>query len=265
MFPLLAPRMFLGLYSWLLSFVFNSAEYSAINSIANKKDCRMCEDIKRRYPEYEIFVETVNTSVQYSCSNFRQMDVSSYTCNLCYTKVEFVCEFDHHLRSHTKYGNKVAIVGFIAKIDEAPRRGHIKKENFLKLEKEFMKIEGVVSVLTVLWKEHLLEYFDQSCLEDIVLGAALLISPGIDINAQLSKICLDRTLLRRLKVLVVRPHFIPDNNGWDGYDYRRQRFHKLLCWEEPTIHMCFKPKPRMYARNRALLTSRCSLTYPDDR
>ena len=106
----------------------------------------MFEDIKSRYPEYEMFTETVNTSVQYSC---RKMDLLFYKCNLCSTKVEFVCEFDHHMRSHTKYGNKVAIVGFIAKIGELPRRGHIKEENFAKLKTEFMKIEGVVSVLTV--------------------------------------------------------------------------------------------------------------------
>ena len=241
------------------------ADYGAINCIINKKECRMCEDIKRRYPEYELFSETVNKNVLYQCWDYRKMDVQIYLCNLCNTKVNFVCEFDHHMRSHTKYGNKVAIVGFIAKIDEPPGRGHIKQENYAKIEKEFMKIYGVVSVLTILWKEHLKQYFHQDSLQDIKLGAALLISPGIDIDAQILKICINRNLIRRLKVLVVRPHFVPDNPGWDEFDNDRQKFHKLMCWAELRIPCQPEPEPRTRARNRALLTTRCSLTFPDDR
>ena len=241
------------------------ADYAERNCITNKRNCRMCDDILKRYPEYELFSETVNTSELYRRCYFKQMDVLFYRCNLCNTRVNFVCEFDHHMRSHTKYGHKVAIVGFIARIEEAIKRDHVKEEHFVKLEKEFMKLEGVASVLTVLWKEKLKQYFDQGCLEDITLGAALLIHPGVNLQTQISKQCLDRNLIRRLKVLVVRPHFIPDNDGLGAYDYKRQKFHDMLCWQEPTIHMCFEPKPRMYDRNMALLTSRCSLSYPDDR
>ena len=61
----------------------------------------------------------------------------------------------------------MAVVGFIAKMNEELKLGHIEKENFAILEKEFMKIDGVKSVLTIFWKHHMREHFDQDCLEDI--------------------------------------------------------------------------------------------------
>ena len=232
------------------------ADYSSVNSIDNKKDCRICEDAKSRYPEYELFSETLKTDL----NTYREREVLFYICSFCYTRFNFVCEFDQHMRSHTKYVQQVAIVGFIAKINERVKRGHVKEETFSLLEKEFMKVEGVFAVLTILWKNHMEEYFEKDCLKDIDLGAALLIQPGIDIK---DKISVEWNLIRRVKVLVVKPHWSPDE-AYAEVDHKIKRFHKLMCWVKPRRDLYDYPT-ELIDRNRALLTARCSLMYPADR
>ena len=118
------------------------------NSRQNQKECRICEDIGKDYPEYEFFAGTETKKVGFTQS----INVKYYKCNLCYTKKSFVCEFDQHMRSHTKYGRNVAIVGFTGNVNEPHEDHHIEEENYVIFENEFMKIEGVVAVLAIVWK-----------------------------------------------------------------------------------------------------------------
>ena len=237
------------------------ADYTAVNSqfpAVNQKDCRMCEDIIKDYPEYELFAETETKKVGYTQS----VNVKYFKCNLCSTKRYFVCEFDHHLRSHTKYGRNIAIVGFTGNIQEYIQRHHIEEKNYATFENEFMKIEGVVAVLAIVWKNHLQDlryttYYDEERLKDINLVAALLIEPEIDINPELSVINANVKLFDNVKVLEIKNHVMPDSHDL--------KFENIFRWIDPQIPCEFVPKPTLRDRNTALLTTRCSLSYPFDR
>ena len=65
----------------------------------------------------------------------------------------------------------------------------------------------------------------------------------------------------------MKPHHRPDNcELFCQEEYKRERFEKLFLWREPSRKFC-EPLPcsKLYNRNKALLTTRCSLTYPSDR
>ena len=239
------------------------------DSLLNKKECRMCCDIKSRYPEYELFRETIVESVRIYGLEYKRMEVQNYKCNLCRTKKKFLCEFDHHMRSHTRYGHQVAIVGFMSSIDENIKRNHIQENHFAIIEREMMQVEGVVAILAVFYKQRMKMYFDEDSLEDITLGAALLINPYVDLKVEFSRLSFDKFFIDNLRVIVVRHHFTPDNDGCDSEDYRRERFKELFSWREPDrfpFDPTFsRPETKMYDRNRALLNTRCSLNYPHDR
>ena len=210
------------------------ANYAARNSFENKRDCRMCDETKTNHPEYESFKELVKTMETDLHGNSRKMDVMFYICSLCKTRQKFVCEFKHHMKSHTEAGNHIAIVGFNSNLNERVKRGHLKEETYAKLEKEFMKLNEVIAVLTIVWKEHMTTYFDENSFQDVRFGAALLLRPGIDIATHLSKISFDADLIENLKVVVVRPHTNLDkalSSSPDDHD--RKKFHKLICWNKP--------------------------------
>ena len=85
--------------------------FQALDHQKNKKDCRICEVIKKNYPEYEIFSHLVKTSeLREDMWIFEKQEVFIYTCNLCDSNFRYVCEFDLHMRSHTKHGKNVAII-----------------------------------------------------------------------------------------------------------------------------------------------------------
>ena len=87
-------------------------EYQAMNHSKNKQDCKICTIIKNEYPEYEILgeLETHSRATENGW-RYEQQDIFLYTCNLCDSKFEQVCEFDLHMRNHTKNGKNVAVIG----------------------------------------------------------------------------------------------------------------------------------------------------------
>ena len=88
--------------------------FSALNFVTNRRDCKLCTQLKHDYPEYEIFVESENESMMREDGwGYERMKISKYTCNLCGSKFSFVCEFDSHIRSHTKYGKNIAVLGLV--------------------------------------------------------------------------------------------------------------------------------------------------------
>ena len=101
-------------------FKFSNQIFSIVFQI--KKNAKCAQTSRQDIYEYELFAETLGTSVW---NNYNKVNLLFYVCNLCSTKVNFICEFDNHLRSHTKFGHQVAVVGFIANIlEEAPRKAH---------------------------------------------------------------------------------------------------------------------------------------------
>ena len=86
-------------------------------------------------------------------SSFRKVDVFVYTCNLCCNKFDFVCEFDLHMISHTKWGKSVAVIALGTSFNqEHLGNDRVIEENFLILQKELMKAEGISAVLAIFRK-----------------------------------------------------------------------------------------------------------------
>ena len=79
-----------------------------------------------------------------------------YNCNLCDSKFNHLCEFDLHMRSHTKYGKNVVIFGLVSH----PREEIISfrcvgDELFESIETGIMKVSGISAVLAVFGTERL--------------------------------------------------------------------------------------------------------------
>ena len=187
-----------------------------------------------------------------------------YKCNLCQTEKYFVCEFDHHMRNHTKYGNLVAIVDFKSIVQEVRKTGHLNCENSTMIEQEFLKIDQVIAVLAIVWNEHLKdkEYFTATDLEDVDVGAILLVNSDPNNFKNILPELNDTDIIQDPKLLVMKPHHIPDNCEWFcNEEYKRNMFESLFLWTEPFSQFC-KPLPcsKLYDRNKALLTTTCSLT-----
>ena len=260
-FPLEFIPGFCPLYS------ISPSDHAAVNCIINKKDCRMCTVIKMNYPEYDLFCDTETESILCSFIDFQRLEVQKYKCNLCSTKMNFVCEFDHHMRNHSKYGNQIAIIGFKSTIHEKLKRGHLEIKNAALIENEFMKVGGVVAVLAIFWKDHMQDFFKGHSLADIDIGVALIVNHREVISTEFLSVSFNKELIENLKVFVVKPHHIPDSRSlFDSEEYRRKSFEELFRWSEPSVQFCkLIPKTKLYERNTALLTTRCSLTYPNDK
>ena len=84
-----------------------------------------------------------------------KVDSFGYSCNLCGNEFKFVCEFDLHMRSHTKWGKRIAIIAIGTPFDQALDNGRVTEKNFLVLEKELMKAEGISAVIAIFKKKRL--------------------------------------------------------------------------------------------------------------
>ena len=178
------------------------------------KDCRICEDVKTKYPEYEIFTETRKPILLFpGYPTQTPITPRYYKCNLCKTEKDFVCQFDQHLRSHTKYGQLVAIVGMKVDIQDTDF-GHVNVENFDLIENEIMKATGISAVLTIFARTQL-EFCGtlkkDEKYDSINLGAALLFQPGTDVERALNMMYKKQRktrLIENFEIFCVKNHFL---------------------------------------------------------
>ena len=224
------------------------------NARINQKDCRICKDTKNKYPEYELFLGTEKDIYSWCKS-----DEQFYICNLCPTSKIFVCQFDLHMRSHTKYGQNIAVLALKADIDFDminSRRGHVNESDFFVIESELMEIEGLIAVLTVLEKSWLENVGCKNLLENIPadfnLGAFILLKPGTNIqNELLKKISVDSFVVK-YKLITVRNHFISTYTTFGRNVY----FEEFFLYRERENYI--------NKRNYAILEERCQITYPQN-
>ena len=128
--------------------------YSDLVCITNQLACKLCNQITEDHPEYSLFGEMVKLNATSSRSSFDKVDGFVYTRNLCGNMSNFVCEFDLHMRSHTKWGKRVAIVAIGTPSDqEHLGYDRVGEKSFLVLEKELMKAEGISAVLAIFQKK----------------------------------------------------------------------------------------------------------------
>ena len=151
--------------------------HDALHYHKNRRDCKICRKLKEEYPEYEIFgqVET-QTNARENWGILEKQDIFMYTCNLCESNFQFTCEFDLHMRNHTKYGKNIAIVGLDSRlsVDTAPHN-RVSDGNFAAVEAELMKISGVSAVLAVFGKQRFTSISLDVSVEDIEIVASLII------------------------------------------------------------------------------------------
>lgn len=233
------------------------------NEYENVTDCQICLEIKKEYPEYDIFLKTKKEMLKYpGCIKFTP---EFYSCNLCKTEKDFVCQFDLHLRNHTKYGQSIAILGLNVEIDEAsdPYLGHVNIENFMMIEDVIMETKGVAAVLTVFAKDTL-----KHCglipknVDDakVNLGAAILVKSGADIKSELSimfKKQRKRQLLKHLVIYEVKNHFQETYSSYE-IDSRRSEISPSLLGVHRTSFVELEGT-NLCKRNMAILENRFDL------
>ena len=125
--------------------------YSAVNSHKHKIDCKICLLVKAEYPEYEIFCEKkIQTRVMEDGYRYDKVELSIYSCNLCGSAFDFACEFDQHMRCHTRYGKNIAIIGL-----KSPQpldrweNDRVDEEIFSIIEDQLFKVSEISAVLVV--------------------------------------------------------------------------------------------------------------------
>ena len=247
--------------------------YSAINSYKNKKDCKLCSVIKGDYPEYEFFCDKESDiRVMQDGSKCEKIEIDRYTCNLCGSKFDFVCEFDLHMRSHTKFGKNIALIGLKSpQILDKWVNERVTEDKFLILENELFKVTGISAVLVIFRTRRLKRCLPNSNVENFDAIASVLLSEGTDINIELNDVLFDKNIIELSQVICIRSHFVTDTSTrwipFDSDDYKRKSFEELLRWEDqPLFTGCgVGPDSTWYKRNTSLLTSRCSLQLPSDR
>ena len=167
-------------------------------------------------------------------------------------------------------GESVAVIALKTSFDqEQLGNARVTEENFLILEKELMKVEGISAVLAIFKKKRFDEILKIENLEDFNLGASLLLKEGVDINDELKNVSIDQQFLERVLVVTVRSHFLIDRSVWACYEpgyHARKRFEELLRWEDrpPVLESYPEPDSWWYRRSTALLSSRCSLMCPGE-
>ena len=91
---------------------------------------------------------------------------------------------------------------------------------------------------------------------------------GVDIHDELKIQIFDTDLIKECEVLCVKNHFVTDSSTESMFEegsYKRRNFEALLRWrDEPLFPSYGLVDESWYKRNTGLLTSRCSLHYPDD-
>ena len=248
-------------------------QYQAINNPKNKKDCQICSSIKQDYPEYQILgdFETKNIMREEGLI-YEQQEVFIYNCNLCDSKFNHLCEFDLHMRSHTKYGKNVVIFGLVSHPrEEIISFRRVGDELFASIETEIMKVSGISAVLAVFGTERLKPFSYMKVDDDINLAASALIGEGVDIWFELEKSNIDSSIVEKIKILDVRNHFMTDKSTscpfQTGYHKRKLFEEKLLRWNEtPLMPGCqYENDSFWYSRSKSLLTARCALQFPVDR
>jgi len=246
--------------------------YSFLACITNKLACKLCNQIQEDHPEYSLFGEMENVYASSKWS-FEKVGGFVYTCNLCGNKSNFICEFDLHMRNHTKWGKRVAIVAIRTPLDqEHIGYERVKEESFLVLEQELMKAKGVSAVIAIFKKNRFERFFKKDNLEDVNLVASLLLKEGVDIHDELSNVSINQQIIEKLVVVEVRSHFLTDHSCvWRYYENEaaytaKKSFEELLRWKEEDPVQDFYPvkDSRWYRRSTALLSSRCSLLCPGE-
>ena len=230
------------------------------------KDCRICEDIKSKYPEYEIFTEKREEIFKFP--GYQKETPHYYKCNLCKTEKDFVCQFDQHLRSHTKYGQLVAIVGMKVDIEDSAYLGHVNVENFDLIENEMMKTSGISAVLTIFGRKEL-EFCGMIAknekLDTLNLGALLLFQPGTDVQRELVMMFKKQRKTRVIEhfdILRVKNHFLETYDSYWDKDARKSGICTSLTGVGGHCFLVAQKETKLYRRNDAVLQNRCSLSYP---
>ena len=244
-------------------------KYQALTYYKNQKDCKICSTLKVEYPEYEIFSEIKSESVEHENWGIWEMqEIQSYNCNLCESKFYFLCEFDLHMRNHTKYGKNIAIIGIVSCLEAGTaHHNRVNEDVFVAIEEELMKVNGISAVLEVYGNQRLLTFSSSIKInDDITFLASVMLSEGADIESDMGDTLFDPSVLLNARVILIRNHFVTDKSTLSRFDdniYRRKRFEELLLrWKDTWV---VDEDSSWYYRNSALLTTRCSLQYPIDR
>ena len=238
----------------------------------NQKDCKICVNIKKDYPEYELFGELETQSVlREDFWSFEKQDVYVYICNLCDSKYNFICEFDLHMRSHTKYGKNVAIFGLVFTPQEhIIRHKRVGFNTFATIQNELMRISGISAVLSVFGNNRFESYASVKLNDEITAIASVLIGEGVDIWSEVDEFNSGPEYIKRIEILDVRNHFMLDKSTASEFEadyYKRRSFEKnLLCWNETFLpYDDTRIDGYWFRRSKSLLSSRCSLQLPCDR
>ena len=74
------------------------------NTYKNVRDCNICKQLKKEYPEYDIYLEKRKPRLKYPAEPWEtstefgavEIEPEYYSCNLCRTEKDFVCQFDQN-------------------------------------------------------------------------------------------------------------------------------------------------------------------------
>ena len=234
---------------------------------AEAKECKVCKDVIEMHPEYESFLKTVKKSLLVTRDRSESVDIQMYNCNICVARRRFICEFDQHMKSHTMDGPLVAIVAMDTPRNVRfvlPSPGHVEADDFVDFERQFMQLECVTAVLEVFNRGRMEDYCDEKYTEHVNIFTSLLLKPGTDLEEVLSTVSFDKDLIKKHKVMKIKNIFRAPRSVLDYEE--KMNFGNLLRWSDNhRFPWDYPPGTRLYERNTALLTMRCSLSYPDDR
>ena len=108
------------------------------------------------------------------------------------------------------------------------------------------------------------DYFDKKDTEDVNIFTSLLLKPGTDLEEELSTVSFDKDLIKEHKVMKIKNICRAPRSVLDYEE--KLNFGNLLRWSDNLrFPSDYPPGTRLYERNTALLTMRCSSSYPDDR
>ena len=145
---------------------------------------------------------------------FDPQEVYLYTCNLCDSKFHYVCEFDLHMRSHTKHGKNVVIFGLVYNSEESLiSHKRVSDSIFSVIEKELMKVSGISAVLSICGTDRLEPFSGSMHLDDdMTVAASVLIGAGVDIYSELDDSGIESSIIPKIRVLDVRNHVMSDKS-----------------------------------------------------
>ena len=226
----------------------------------NVKDCQICEKVKEEYPEYKLYLEERTPRLKFP--GLTAIIPEFYSCNLCYTEKEFACQFDQHMRNHTMYGQSVAILSLLVDdISTRPHLQHVSMEDFTMIEEVLMQTKGVAAVITVFQKS-VLEFCGyipkHEPNEEINLGAAILVKPGIDIKSEISAMFYKKQW--KAQLLKVRNYFSETYSAYTVDPRRSQIPESFLGTYNSYRFRTLMRETNLCRRNYAILENRLDLT-----